>query len=263
MSKVSSLAYVEEGATLGKDVVVEPFAVVKKNVVLGDRVVIKSHAYVEGFTEIGEDSQVWPGACVGARTQDLKYRGEKTYVKIGARTTIRECVTVNASCGEGSVVSIGNDTLIMAYCHVAHHCAVGSNVIMANNVQLAGHVSIDDFAVIGGATPVHQFVRVGKHAMVGGMSRVSYDVPPYTLGSGIPYRIRGLNMVGLKRHNFSLERRLALTEAFKVVYKGGGDFACRLAELDKLDNPTEDVKHWVAFCKSSKRGLIDIGGEES
>ncbi|PCI78379.1 acyl-[acyl-carrier-protein]--UDP-N-acetylglucosamine O-acyltransferase [Candidatus Aerophobetes bacterium] len=261
MSEISNLAYVEKGAKIGEGVVIEPFAVVKKNVILRDRVCIKSHAYVEGYTEIGEDSVVWPGASVGAKPQDLKFKGEKTYVKIGKNTEIREFVTVNSSCGEGTTVSIGDNTLIMAYCHVAHNCEIGSNVIIANNVQLAGHVTVDDYAIIGGMTPVHQFVRIGKHSMVGGMSRVSYDVPPFTLGSGVPYKIRGLNIIGLKRRAFSLERRVALTEAFKIVYRTEGSFADRIHGLSAIISPSEDVQHWIDFCKSSKRGLIDISPE--
>lgn len=258
MSQISNLAYVEEGAQIGKDVVIEPFAVVKKHVILRDGVCVKSHAYIDGHTEIGEGTTIWPGASIGTKTQALKYNGEKTFVKIGKNTQIREFVTVNASFGEGSSVVVGDNTLIMAYCHIAHHCEVGSNVIIANGAQLAGHVQVEDYASIGGMTPVHQFVRIGRYAMVGGMSRVSYDVPPFTIGSGVPYKIRGLNMVGLKRRNFSLERRVALTKAFKMVYRSEGSFEDRLAKLAAIEAPSEDVKHWIDFCTSSERGLIDV-----
>ena len=237
MSEISDLAYIEKGARIGVGVTIEPFAVIKKNVVLKDGVCVKSHAYIDGHTEIGEGSIIWPGASLGTKPQDLKYKGEKTFVTIGRKTEIREFVTVNASCGEGTTVSIGDNCLIMAYCHVAHNCQIGSHVIMANNSQLAGHVTIEDFAIIGGMTPVHQFVRIGKHAMVGGMSRVSYDVPPFTIGSGAPYRIRGLNIVGLKRHKFSLKRRVALNEAFKMVYKSEDTFANKMERLKTITTP--------------------------
>jgi UDP-N-acetylglucosamine acyltransferase len=253
-------AVVEDGAKIGKDVVIEPFAVVKKNVELKDHVVVKSHAYIDGNTTIGEGSIIWPGASIGTKTQDLKYRGEKTFVKIGKYCEIREYATVNSSCQENSVVEIGDNCLIMAYCHVAHNCKIGNRVVMANNSMLAGHVIIEDFAIIGGFTPVHQFSRIGCYAMVGGFSRVSHDVPPYTIGGGYPYKFGGLNLVGLKRHKFPLEVRNKLSLAFKYTYRMGLklDEALRLIEKDIVIIP--EIKHWLDFCKSSKRGLLGIQG---
>ena len=186
---------------------------------LEDGVTIKSHAYIDGYTTIGAGTTIYPGASIGTKTQDLKYRGEKTFVKIGKNCDIREFVTINSSCQENSVVEVGDHCLIMAYCHVAHNCKVGNRVIMSNNATLAGHVTVEDCAIIGGMTPIHQFVRIGRYAMVGGMSRVTHDIPPYTIGAGIPYKFGGLNIIGLKRHGFPLEIRRELSRAFKLLYR--------------------------------------------
>lgn len=261
MSKnVHPLSLVEPGAKLGKNVTVEAFAVVKGNVILEDNVVIKSHAYIDGFTTIGEGTVVWPGASIGTKTQDLKYQGEKTFVIIGKRCEIREFVTINSSCQENSVVRIGDDCLIMAYCHVAHNCSIGNRVVMSNSAMLAGHVTIGDYAIIGGMTPIHQFSRVGRYAMVGGFSRVPRDVPPYTVGGGFPYKFGGINLVGLKRHKFSLEVRAALSKAFKITYRSGLRLNEAIAQIEKEIEPIEEIKYWIEFCHTTKRGLIGLEG---
>ena len=260
MSNIHPQALVEPGANLGKNVTVEPFAVVKSTVTLGDNVTIKSHAYIDGNTSIGEGTVIYPGASIGTKTQDLKFRGEKTFVVIGKNCEIREYVTIISSCEEGSVVRIGDQCLIMAYCHVAHNCEVGNNVIMSNSSMLAGHVTIGDNVVIGGMTPIHQFSRIGSYAMVGGFSRVPRDVPPYTLGGGFPYKFGGLNIIGLKRHQFSLDVRSALSKAFKITYRSGLRLEDAIAKIQKEVPPCKEVVHWVDFCKTSKRGLIGLEG---
>lgn len=258
MSNIHSTAIVEEGAQLGKNVTLEPYVIIKKNVVLGDHVTVKSHAYIDGYTTIGEGTTIYPSASIGTKTQAKKYHGEKTYVKIGRHCEIREFVTINSSCGEDSTVEVGDGCLIMAYCHIAHHCKIGNHVIMANGAMLAGHVEIEDYANIGGMTPIHQFVRVGAYAMVGGLSRITNDIPPYTLGAGIPYRVAGLNLIGLKRHDFKLELRKDLTKAFKLTYRSGYQLSEALEKVEKELNQSAVLSHWIDFCKSSKRGLIGL-----
>lgn len=260
MSNIHSQAYIEDGAKIGKNVTIEPFVVIKKNVIIEDNVVIKSNAYIDGFTTIKKNAVIWPGASIGTKTQDLKYRGEKTFVEIGENTEIREYATINSSCIENSKVKIGNNCLIMAYCHIAHNCQIGNSVVMSNSAMLAGHVIIEDFAVIGGMTPVHQFSRIGTHAMVGGFSRVSNDVPPYTIGGGYPYRVGGLNLVGLKRRGFSLEIRNELAKAFKFTYRLGLRLDEALKMIENETKPIDEIIHWIEFCKSSKRGLIGLEG---
>lgn len=263
MSKKSYIhpaAIVEPGAKIGKNVTVEPFAVIKSTVTLEDNVVVKSHAYIDGHTTIGEGTIIWPSASIGTKTQDLKFRGEKTFVEIGKNCEIREFTTINSSCQENSVVKIGDNCLIMAYCHVAHNCEIGNRVIMANNANLAGHVIVEDFAVIGGMTPVHQFSRIGAYSMVGGFSRITHDVPPYTIGAGSPYKLGGLNLVGLKRHGFPFETRKNLTQAFRITYRSGFHLDDALEKIEKEVEVDSHVKHWIDFCRNSRRGLIGFHG---
>ncbi len=250
-------AIVEPGAVIGNHVTIESYAIVKSNVVLHDNVTIKSFAYLDGHTEIGEGTTIYPSASIGTKTQDKKYRGEKTYVKIGKRCEIREFTTINSSCGEDTAVEIGDDCLIMAYCHVAHNCSVGSNVIMSNNATLAGHVIVEDFAIIGGMTPIHQFVRIGCHAMIGGMSRVTHDVPPYLIGAGIPFKFGGINLIGLKRRNIPLQTRQLLSDAFHVLYRSGMKFSDALDYIKNDMEQTPEIAHFVEFCLASKRGLMN------
>lgn len=252
------LAYVEEGAQIGKNVTIEPFAVVKGNVTLHDNVVIKSHVYLDGFTTIGEGTVIFPSASIGTKTQDLKYRGEKTYVTIGKNCEIREFVTINSSCQEGSTVSVGDNCLIMAYCHVAHNCVVGNRVIMSNNATLAGHVTVEECAIISGLTAIHQFSRIGRYAMVGGMSRITHDVPPYTIGAGIPFKFGGLNLIGLKRHGFPLKVRQELSKAFKLLFKSELNLEEALGVIQNTCEPLPEIQHWLDFCRESKRGLIGL-----
>lgn len=253
-------AIVEDGAQLGSGVIVEPYAIVKSNVILKDRVVIKAHAYIDGNTTIGEGTTIYPSASIGTKTQDLKFRGEKTFVKIGKNCEIREFVTINSSCQENSVVEVGDDCLIMASCHVAHNCVLGNRVIMSNSATLAGHVTVDDYAIIGGLTPVHQFVRIGRYAMVGGMSRVTHDISPYTIGAGVPFKLGGLNIIGLKRQGIPLHTRKELSKAFKILYRSKLHLEEALERIEKEVEPLPEVLHWLTFCRESKRGLMGMQG---
>ncbi|MBN4067325.1 acyl-ACP--UDP-N-acetylglucosamine O-acyltransferase [Simkania negevensis] len=259
-SNIHPTAIVEKGAQIASDVVIEPYAVVKKNVTLEDGVVIKSHVYIDGYTTIGEGTVIWPSASIGTKTQDKKFRGEKTYVVVGKNCEVREFATINSSTTEGDVVRVGDNCLIMAYSHIAHNCVIGDNVIMSNNATLAGHVVVEDNAIVGGMTPVHQFVRIGCYAMVGGMSRVTHDVPPYTLGGGVPYKLGGLNIIGLKRHGFSYETRRLLSRAFRILYRRGyyleEAIQCTREELEQ----TPEIKHWISFLENSDRGIIGMQG---
>lgn len=259
-SNIHPTAIVEPGAKIGNHVTIEPYAVVKCNVTLEDRVIIKSHAYIDGNTTIGEGTIVYPSASIGTKTQDLKFRGEKTFVKIGKNCEIREFVTINSSCQENSVVQVGDNCLIMAYCHIAHNCVLGNRVIMSNNATLAGHVTVEDCAIIAGFTPIHQFVRIGGYAMVGGMSRVTHDIPPYTIGGGIPFKFGGLNIIGLKRHGFPLKVRRELSKAFKLLYRSKLHLDEALLRTEQEVELLPEVKHWIKFCRESKRGILGLQG---
>lgn len=260
---IDKLAVVEKGAILGKNIKIEPFATIKKSVILKDNVTIKSNAYIDGNTTIGENSIIWPGAVIGTKPQDLKFKGEKTFVEIGKNCEIREFATINSSCKEGSTVKVGDNCLIMAYCHVAHNCCLGNRVIMSNGAMLAGHVIIEDNAIIGGMTPVHQFVRIGRFAMVGGLSRVAYDIPPYSIGGGDPFKYGGINIIGLQRNGFSLEVRQTLSQTFKITFREKLTLREALKKIEKKVKPIKEVNHWIDFCKKSKRGIMGIGLEEA
>lgn len=259
-AKIHPSAIVEEGAVIGNNVLIEPYAVIKAHVVLEDDVTIKSHAYIDGHTHIDSGTTVYPFASIGTKTQDLKYKGEKTFVKIGKNCQIREYVTINSSCGENTSVEVGDNCLIMAYCHIAHNCIVGKRVIMSNNATLAGHVIVEDCAIISGFVPVHQFSRIGKHAMVGGMSPITRDIPPFTIGAGIPFKFGGINIVGLKRHNFPLKTRQELGKAFKLVYRSKYRLEDALKQIENEIDALPEVLHFVDFCRSSKRGLMGLEG---
>ncbi len=261
-TQIHPTAIVESGAIIGEGVVIEPYAIIKGTVTLKNGVTIKSHAYIDGNTTIDEGTTIYPGASIGTKPQDLKYRGEKTYVSIGKNCDIREFVTINSSCQEGSTVRVGDNCLIMAYCHIAHNCTVGNRVIMSNNATLAGHVTVEDFAIISGMTPIHQFVRIGCYAMVGGMSRITQDIPPYTIGAGIPFKFGGLNIIGLKRNGIPLHTRKELAKAFKLTYRSN----LRLEDaLERIPNEVEmlpEVKYWIQFCRESHRGLMGLSVDE-
>ncbi|WP_036477801.1 acyl-ACP--UDP-N-acetylglucosamine O-acyltransferase [Myxosarcina sp. GI1] len=252
-------AIIHPHAELDSTVRVAPYAVIGEEVKIGANTTIGSHVVIEGLTEIGADNQIFPGAAIGLEPQDLKYRGANSCVKIGDRNRIREYVTINRATGEGEATVIGNDNLFMAYSHVGHNCAIANEVIIANSVAIAGHVSIDSMAVISGVLGVHQFVHIGRLAMIGGMSRISRDVPPYMLVEGNPARVRSLNLVGLKRRGFSSSQIKQLKQAFRLLYREGLPIDKAIAELDLLaDN--EHVRYLQDFIRQSsatgRRGAI-------
>lgn len=262
-TNIHPTAVIADGVKIGHNVTIEPYVVIPSpSVILEDNVVIKSHVYIDGNTTIGAGTTIYPFASIGTKTQDLKFKGEKTFVKIGKNCQIRENVTINSSTQENTMVEVGDNCLIMAYCHIAHNCTVGNGVIMSNNATLAGHVIVEDYAIIAGMTPIHQFVRVGRNAMVGGLSRVTHDIPPFTIGAGIPYKFGGINIIGLKRHGFSLETRRELSRAFKLVYRSSLYLSEALRRIEQELLLLPEIIHFVNFCRNSKRGLMGLQGSE-
>lgn len=263
-ANIHPTAIIESGAKIGNNVIIEPYVVIKANVTLEDGVVIKSHSYIDGHTTIGENTIIYPSVSIGTKAQALKNRDEVTYIYIGKNCEIREFVTINSSITlpghQTPMVKIGDNCLIMAYCHISHNSILGNRVIMSNNATLAGHVVIEDCAIIGGMTPIQQFTKIGRYALVGGLSRVTHDVPPYTIGAGIPYRLGGLNLVGLKRQGFDLETRQELSRAFRLVYRTKLRLEESLAKIEEELKPIPEIQHWLQFCRESqsKRGLIGL-----
>lgn len=254
-------AVINPKAELDSSVKIAPHVVIGADVKIGANTIIGANVVIDGSIEIGCNNNIFPGAALGLAPQDLKYKGGKTRVKIGNGNTIREYVTINGATGEQEQTIIGNDNLLMAYVHVAHNCILGDNIVIANSVALAGHVEIESKAVIGGMLGIHQFVKVGKMAMLGGMSRIDRDVPPYMLVEGNPSHVRSLNLIALKRNNFDHEQISLIKKAYKILYKSGLTISQALKQLEPLcDN--EHIKHLSQFMESSvkdknRRGLIN------
>ncbi|WP_239121349.1 MULTISPECIES: acyl-ACP--UDP-N-acetylglucosamine O-acyltransferase [Spirulina sp. CCY15215] len=252
-------AVIHPQAELHSTVRVDPYAIIGENVKIGAGTRIGAHVVLEGPTEIGVDNHIFPGAAIGLEPQDLKYKGGLSWVKIGDGNRIREYVTINRATAEGEATTIGSNNLIMAYSHVAHNCKIGDKVVIANNVALAGHVEIESRVVVGGVLGIHQFVRVGTMAMLGGMSRIDRDVPPYMLIEGNPGRVRSLNLIGLQRSGLSGEEMTLLKKAFRMLYRSDRSFNEALKELDLLGDNSY-LAHLRSFLNASlasdRRGPI-------
>lgn len=252
-------AIVHPTAELHSTVRVAPYAIIGAEVTIGANTTIGSHAVIDGVTSIGENNQIFPGAAIGLDPQDLKYQGANSKVIIGDRNRIREYVTINKATLAEEATIIGNDNLLMAYSHVAHNCIIENEVIIANNVAMAGHVKIESQAVISGVLGIHQFVHIGRMAMVGGMSRINRDVPPYLMIEGNPAKVRSLNLVGLKRRGFSNDEIKQLKKAFRILYRENLPLDKAIAQLDLItDSP--HIQHLKNFLQASmgdgRRGLI-------
>jgi len=256
-NRIHKTAIIADGAKLGADVEIGPYCVVGDNVVLGDGVSLKSHVHIEGYTEIGTGTAVFPFASLGTQPQDLKFGGEESRLVIGANTTIREHVTMNPGTeGGGLLTSVGDKCLIMVGAHVAHDCRIGNGVIMANNATLAGHVTVGDNALIQGLSAVHQFVRIGPHAIVGGMSGVEFDIIPYGAVIGNRAHLAGLNLVGLKRRGFPREQIHALRNAFQALFFGDGTVKDRVETVAEGFAGEPLVEEMLDFVRAkSDRGL--------
>ncbi len=215
-------AIVDPGAVIGDGVVVGPYTIIDEDVEIGESTVIGPHVHVASGARLGRSCRVHAGAVLAGIPQDLKFVGEKTYLYVGDRTVIRECVTLNRGTNASGKTVIGSDCLIMAYVHAGHDCMIGNHVIIANSVQMGGHCEIGDYAFIGGLSGVHQFVRIGRYSMVGGISRASLDVPPYVMAGGHDaFRYEGLNIVGLKRKGFSSEKITLLKNTYRLIFQSG------------------------------------------
>ena len=256
--KIHPTAIVEDGAKLGADVEIGAYAHVGRDVTLGDGTRVAQGAVIDGHTTLGRECQVFPYACIGMKTQDLKYQeGSVSYVEIGDRTVIREFATVHLGTADGERTVIGSDCLFMCYCHAAHGVILGDHVICSNSVQLAGDVHVEDWAVVGGCSAVHQFCTVGKHAMVGGMARITQDIPPYMLciPKGDEIHVAGPNTVGLTRRGFAKETIAALKDASRLLYRDGLNRHQALERIEKEIPPLEEVRYLVEFYRRSKRGV--------
>jgi UDP-N-acetylglucosamine acyltransferase len=255
MTKVHATAIVDPGAELGAGVEVGPFTIIGPNVRIGAGTVIGSGVLIERDTTVGEACRISHGAVLGTDAQDLKYAGERTVLEVGDRTVIREYATLNRGTAARGRTQVGSDCMLMAYSHVAHDCHLGDHVIISNAVNMAGHVTIQDWAIVGGMTPIHQFVRIGAHSFVGGQSRVAKDIPPYVKAAGIPIQLYGLNSVGLQRRGFSEEVRRELKRAYRLFFASSHNTTQALARAREELRDLPEVALFLDFFENSERGV--------
>ena len=235
---ISPLAYVSPKAQIGKNVIIDAFAYIDDNVILGD------------------NCHVFPSAVIGAIPQDLKFKGEETWTIIGDNCVIREFATIHRGTASKGKTVVGSNNLIMAYCHIAHDCILGNNIIMSNVTQLAGEVEIDDFAVIGGGTLVHQFTRIGAHVMIQGGSKVGKDIPPYIIAAREPLGFYGINSVGLNRRGFTPEQIHSIQEAYRLIYQSNLNTTQALDKIEDTMPASAERDKIVDFIRASTRGII-------
>jgi UDP-N-acetylglucosamine acyltransferase len=253
--KIHPSAIIDPGAELGANVEVGPFSYIGPHCKVGDNTKIMSNVVLQEYVTLGRDCQVSPGAVLGGAPQDLRFKGEESYVVVGNGTMIRECVTLNRASGEGETTRIGNKCIIMAYSHVAHNCTVGNEVALANCIQLGGHVEVGDYAFLGGICAVHQFVKIGKMAIVSGSSATRQDIPPFSMSDGRPAVIVGINKVGLKRRGVSLEGRTRLKKAYHLLWFAGLNQTQAIEAIQNEIEMDENVQELVAFVQNSARGI--------
>jgi UDP-N-acetylglucosamine acyltransferase len=247
---ISSEAHLEEGVEIG------PYSIVGPDVNIGKNTIIGPHVVIDSQTDIGEGCRIFQFTSIGAVPQDLKFKGEKTRTVIGNYNTIREYVTIHrATSADIGVTIMGDYNLLMAYCHVAHNCKLGNRIVMANAANLAGHIHVEDNAIIGGLTGIHQFTRIGAHCIIGGCSAVAKDVPPFVMASGNMAKLYGLNMIGLKRRNFSPETIQALKQAYRLVFRSALLLKTAIERIKAEIADIPEVRQFIDFIGHSQRGI--------
>ena len=260
--KIHPTAIVQKGAALAEDVEVGPYSVIGEHVTVGKSCRIGAHCVLDGETTIGEGNRFFTGAVIGSIPQDLKYKGEKSRVSIGDHNTFREYVTVNLGTEGGTgETRVGSHVLVMAYSHIAHDCVVGDRAILANVATLGGHVVIGEGAVIGGMVGLHQFVRVGKLAMIAACSKAAQDVAPFALAHGYPAKIYGLNRVGLERSGMAKKTQQEIEKAFRLLFRSGLSVKNAVDRIEKELPKDTELAHLLQFIRGSKRGLCGAVGK--
>jgi len=252
---VSDRAVVHPAARLGRNVVIAPFALIEDNVTIGDDCEIGPQVVLRAGTQIGPGCRLRTGVVIGDPPMDSAFKGETTSVRLGRDNDLREYVTIHRATGEGAATTIGDSTLIMPYTHVAHNCRIGNSVTITNACQLAGYVQVEDGAVLGGMTGLHQFTRVGAHAMAGACSYLSKDLPPFMIGAGNPFRVRGINRVGLQRAGFTPEQLDLLRAVHRLVYRSNLNLSDALAAVQARFPDSAQAQQFMAFVRTSKRGI--------
>jgi len=253
---IHETALINSRAEIDSNVDIGAYSIIGDNVFIGSGTVIGPHVVIDPFVTIGRNCRIFQYAAIGAVPQSLKFEGEKTYVKIGNGTIIREFVTIHRGTGfGGGITEVGEENFLMAYTHIAHDCRVGRKVVMANNATLAGHITIGDHATIGGLVAVHQFVKIGEYAFVGGKSAVVKDVPPYVIAAGDRAELHGLNSVGLKRHGFSPTTLSLLKKTYRIIFRIGLTMNEAIERVRAEVEQVPEVVNFIDFIRSSQRGV--------
>lgn len=252
---IHATAVVDPSAELGAGVQVGPGVIIGPDVIIGDATRIEPHVVLEPGTRIGRDCVIRAGAILGGPPQDHKYKGERSFLTIGDRNTIRECVTIHRATGEGNTTQIGDDNLIMAYCHIGHNCRLGNGIMMANQVGISGHVVVEDKVVFGGMVGVHQYVRIGTLAMIGGFSKIVQDVPPFMMADGRPGRVYGLNVLGLRRHGLAPSVRAGLKQAYKFLYRADLNLSQAIEAIENEVEPSPERDYLLDFLNNVRVGF--------
>ncbi|HEX8651096.1 MAG TPA: acyl-ACP--UDP-N-acetylglucosamine O-acyltransferase [Pyrinomonadaceae bacterium] len=256
--EIHPTAIISPQAEIARDARIGPYSVIEEDVVIGEACEIASHVIIKRYTTLGRGNRVFEHAVLGGEPQDVKFRGEASRLCIGDDNLIREFTTINRASGEGEVTRVGSRNFLMIGVHIAHNCLVGDDNIFANGAALAGHITVEDHVFLSNNVGAHQFVRMGRFAMVGGKSKIVQDVLPFFTTDGNPARVRGLNAVGLRRGGFTVEDRLRLRRAYSILLRRGGvELDSRLRELESVDN--EHVRHLVRFVRGSQRGFTRAG----
>jgi UDP-N-acetylglucosamine acyltransferase len=250
------LSYIHPEAKISKNVTIEPFATIYKDVEIGEGTWIGSHAVIMDGARIGKNCQIFPGAVIAAIPQDLKYSGEYSTVSIGNHSTIRECCTVNRGTKIRGVTTIGNHSLLMAYVHIAHDCIIEDNAVLVNNVTLGGEVIVEEWSIVSAHTIVHQYVRIGKHVMIQGGSKIGRDVPPYITAGREPLAYAGLNSIGLRRRNFTNEQINMIHDMYRIIFQKGLNTSHAVKIIEKEFPFCIEKEEILSFIKKSRRGLI-------
>jgi UDP-N-acetylglucosamine acyltransferase len=254
--EIHPTAIVDPSAELGADVLIGPYCIVGPDVTLGDGCRLQHHVTIMGSSKIGPHNKFYAYASIGQQTQDLKYAGEPTWLEMGEGNTFREFCTVNRGTLPGSKTVVGSRGNFLAYCHIAHDCVVGDDVIFSNNGTLGGHVEVGNHVIIGGLTAIHQFCRIGRHAITGGCSKIVQDVPPYMIADGNPAAVRGINQVGLERTGHSPEETKQIKEAFRIIYRSNLNVKQAVGRIRESLTLSPEIGHLLGFLESTQRGIV-------
>ena len=250
------LAFIHTDSKIARNVVIEPFVTIEKDVEIGSGTWIGSNVTIMEGARIGKNCRIFPGAVISAIPQDLKFEGEKSLTIIGDNCTIRECATINRGTSASGKTIVGINCLIMAYAHIAHDCVIGDNCVIVNSVALGGHVTIGDYAIIGGLSAIHQFVSVGKHVMVSGGSLVRKDVPPYIKAAREPLSFVGINSIGLRRRGFSDDKIKEIQAIFRILFQNNNNNTQALLKIETELNASPERDEIISFVQNSGRGIM-------